>query len=164
MCRHVGWVCAHVSIAGVHNVCMHMWMCAHRRAWVLTRACAGYVYTHVNGCSQASVGAHTSMCSVCVHTREWVLTRVCAGVQGVCLHRVAPTRNGRCWISSPWTLEQQPERGHEAAQQSQDKPMRREDPKFPQILPTAPGRAHGHTGRRGLCRAAQWGGHPGGHL
>lgn len=88
MCRHVGWVCAHVS------------MCR----------CAQCVYAYVDVCSHVSVGAHMSVCRVCVHTCEWVLTRVCAGVQGVCLHRVVPTGNGRCWISSPWTSEQQPER------------------------------------------------------
>ncbi|CAI9156667.1 unnamed protein product [Rangifer tarandus platyrhynchus] len=54
--------------------------------------------------------------------------------------------------------------GHEAAQQSQDMPTRREDPELPQILPTVPGQAHGHTGCGGLRRATQRGGCPGGHL
>lgn len=40
---------------------------------------------------------------------------------------------------------------------AQGLPTRREDPKLPQIPSTAPGRVHGHTGRGGLRRAAQWG-------
>ena len=58
---------------------------------------------------------------------------------------VPPQQGARRWCRPP-----RPE-------SAQGVPTRREDPKLPQIPAVAPGRVHGHTGPRGLRRAAQWG-------
>lgn len=77
---------------------------------------------------------------------------------GAPLHALRPVGNPR--FSRTPTCPQQGacrRRRPPRPESAQGVPTRREDPKLPQIPSTAPGRVHGHTGRGGLRRAAQWG-------